>query len=256
VKKTHQRLDYNRLAEALGERGLVEPDALRMVLSQSLTGSGLFPELLVSESHISDWDLSRVVCEVFGLPFLTPEYYAPAPEAAAGIDRALLHEQALVPVDRFGSVLTVMMPGLTPTQVLGDLGDHLGVRILPVVSAVESNRRYLREHLPLPDALKALMADDPDEHGLDDAELEEIAAAVGRQGEEGSGDDWASLFDVGDAAVLLELEGDGDKDVDEIDSIPPIPEVAPEGISQDAEDSSDSGLPELPHLPDLGATGS
>lgn len=203
--KSNQRLDYNRLAEALGERGLVEPQALQHILTQCLSGGGIFTEILVAENHISDWDLSRVVCEVFGLPFLTPEFYTPSPEAAEGIDLAFLHEHALVPLDRFGKLLTVAMPGLTPSQVLGVLRESVDVQVLPVVSSVIMNRRWLQERLPLPSALAGPAVADHEEEVMESLESALPGGSFGDLGEA-----WGDLFDEGNAAVLLDLDPEDD----------------------------------------------
>ena len=67
--------------------------------------------------------IKRRQAQVFNLSFLTPEFYSPAVSAAEGLDSVFLHQHALVPMDRFGDLLTVAMPALTPTQVLAQLSE-------------------------------------------------------------------------------------------------------------------------------------
>lgn len=267
--KSTQRLDYNRLAEALGERGLVEPQALQHILTQCLSGGGLFTEILVAENHISDWDLSRVVCEVFGLPFLTPEFYTPSSDAAEGIELAFLHEHAIVPLDRFGKLLTIAMPGLTPSNVLGSLRESIGVSILPVVSSVVTNRAWLQEKLPLPKALGM--------HGIgsESNDMQDLDGVLPEDSFKDMEEGWSDLFDEGNAAVLLDLEspdelaaaaaaleniaelGDmGDMgDIEDLTDIGAIggdmtDELASLETLEDVEES-EAPLPDLPQLPEL-----
>lgn len=186
MAKTHQRLDYTRLSEALAERGLVESEALDSALQQCLSTGTLFPQVLVDESLVSDWEIARVASEVFNLPFLTVASYQPDGEAREGLDASFLRRFLLVPLDRFGGVLTVVMPALVSTDVLTNLGRLAGAEILPVVGTVSSNRRWLEENLPAPD-VDAVSAPLPAGATVDD-------------------EPWANLFDEADAAVQLELD--------------------------------------------------
>jgi hypothetical protein len=188
VKNT-QRLDYHRFAEALVERGLVERDVLNHILQQCSATGALLPELLVGEDLVSDWELSRVVCELFHLPFLTVDICPPHDDAWTELDPDYLRQYGLVPMDRYGKVLTVVMPGIVPTEVLEGISLQEGGRILPLVGSVNSNRRWLQEHLPPP----AMPTPDPSATGS----LEENAG-------------WTDLFDAGEQAVQLDLK-DGEK---------------------------------------------
>ena len=116
MSKANQRLEYGRLSEVLAERGLVEPQALREALQFSTQGNMPFPEALVSANLVQDWELSRVVCEIYNLPFLSVDMVDPDPKALEGIDPQLLIDNAIIPIGRFGQVLTVCMPALVPAS--------------------------------------------------------------------------------------------------------------------------------------------
>jgi hypothetical protein len=183
--KINQRLDYARLAEVLAERGLVDPHALREALQFSGKGNLPFSEALVSANLVADWELSRVVCELYNLPFITVEIAEPDPKASESIDKQFLNEHCLVPLSRHGQVLTVCMPALVPADVLGMLAAQTDLYILPVVGTVRTNRRWLELHLKL-EPVAPLPSDSPEEKSAHDAQ-------------------WSSIFDDADAAVLLDL---------------------------------------------------
>jgi hypothetical protein len=183
--KQNQRLEYGRLAEVLAERGLVEPQALREALQFSGRGALPFPEALVSANLVADWELSRVVCELYGLPFLSIEQCEPDVKAREGIDPQFLVDHCLVPLGRFGRLLTVVMPAIVPAEVLGLLAAETELQISPVVGTVRSNRRWLELNLKI--ELPAALPSGGGDHDLHAGQ-------------------WSSIFDAGDAAVLLDLQ--------------------------------------------------
>lgn len=181
--KYAQRLDDARLAEVLNERGMADLDAIRDLLQVAEGGGMLFTEALVTTSLVADWDLSRVVSEIFQLPFLPVGVIQPDSKLWNELDQAFLSKYGIVPLSRFGQVLTIAMPALVPAEVLGMLSSQTDMVILPVVGTVESNRRWLLEH--------------------------RSGTANTRPGQES---DWGALFDAGDENVQLSLGGEEDED--------------------------------------------
>jgi len=179
----NQRLGYQRLAEALIDRGLVEAQAVQDALSMASHGGLPFPEALVTANLVSDWELSQVVCQLYNLPFLTVEVADPDPDAQRGLDVDFLVENALVPLTRNGQVLTICMPAIVPAEILGCIAAESDLLILAVVGTVLSNRRWLEHNVQPAPALPG-----------GDLDLQ------------GDGDGWGNLFDEADAAVLQELE--------------------------------------------------
>jgi hypothetical protein len=198
--KSTQRFDYTRFGEALVERGLTDREVLNHVLRQVNATRSLLPEVLVRENLVSDWEVSRVACELYHLPFLTVDQYPPSATALDGYDLAYLRHFALVPLDRYGGLV-----GLRPGQ---------NGRVLPVVGSVVSNRRWLEERfapkgapaamkgaIPLPKASSIPLNTAPARAPLPTAPppKEEPLQLV----DEG---DWGNLFDAGDEAVQLGLK--------------------------------------------------
>jgi hypothetical protein len=189
------RLEYNRLAEALAESGLVDKKSLRDALQYSASGGTAFPRALVEANLVTDWEISRVVCELYGLPFVPVEVMGPDPAALAGIETNFLIEHALVPLGRFGQVLTVCMPALVEADVLAMLSAQTDLLVLPVVGTVRSNRIWIETNLvKSPPAPKA--GGSPPPPGVTGLEQDESDA-------------WGSFFDDADAAVLMDLNALG-----------------------------------------------
>jgi len=215
MAKSVHRFDYSRFGEALVERALIDREVLNHVLRQTQVSQALLPEVLVRENLVSDWELSRVACELYHLPFLTVDHYPPSGTALDGYDLAYLRHFALVPLDRYGGLVTVVMPGLVPSEVLDGLRPEQGGRVLPVVGSVVTNRRWLNERfapkaptgarpgpgLPASIPLETARAPGvsptvPSTPQLGSLELEDLDLGDG---------DWSNLFDAGDEAVQIEL---------------------------------------------------
>lgn len=208
MAKSTNRFDYARFGEALVERSLIDRDVLSHVLRQVTATRALLPEVLVRENLVSDWEVSRVACELYHLPFLPIDQYQPSPSALDGYDLAYLRHFALVPLDRFGGLVTVVMPALVPSEVLDGLRTAQNGRVLPVVGSVASNRRWLEERFTsktpsaptrAAGAAGAKPAAPPTRPALPTPAPQGPAVNL----DEG---DWGTLFDAGDEAVQLGLK--------------------------------------------------
>ncbi|MCK6445837.1 MAG: hypothetical protein L6Q99_05540 [Planctomycetes bacterium] len=199
--KASQRLDYNNLAAALGQGNLIDSARLSLAVQTAQQSRTPLPELLVTEGAIGDWELSHVVCEVFGLPFLPVDICPPNPKSLEGLDPEFLRVHRLIPIDRHGQVLTVCMPGLVQADVLGMLAADADVTVLPVVGSVESNNRWLAQNL-----------------------AREVEAALPAEGQKG---EWSNIFDSGDAAVMQGLGPGENPTASFLDELPPLPGSQP-----------------------------
>lgn len=228
--KQSLRLDYDRLADSIRDKQLIDSEVLKQVLDQARASGSLFPELLVNEGLLSDWEVSRVAAEVFNLAFLPVEYYEPDLELLEKFDSTFLRQNILVPLDRFGDVLTVAMPGMVPSEVLTEIEENQGVTVLPVVGSVRSNANWLETNLPEAKVLKAI---------VDEVE---------------SDDSWGALFDVGDEAVRTGLDVEAvtfdpereDEPIDLADEDEPTrAAVAPKRMPEPAESGDEAETLEL-----------
>ena len=193
--KHHQRLDDGRLAEVLHERGLANVDDIRELLQQSRDGGMPFCEALVTTNLVPDWDLSRIVSETFSLPFLPIDMVEPNAKLRTELDIKLFRQHQVIPLDRFGQVLTVIMPGLVQAAVLAQLAAASDLMIMPVVGTVETNRRWILENF-------------------------------GNNKEADIEGGWSNLFDQADAAVTAALGAFG-----EVPEGPPVAIGAPRPVA-------------------------
>ncbi len=177
-------------------------ETLNHVLAQCQATGALLPEILVVENFVSDWEVSRVACELYHLPFLTVDLYEPDKGTIGEFDANFLRQFALVPLDRYGDLLTVVMPGLVPSDVLEGLRLTQTMKMMPVVGSVVSNRQWLNEHMPGP--IPALAPAAPGADSIPPLPLD--ATVENLEPEE----NWLNIFDAGEEAVQLDLKGKQD----------------------------------------------
>jgi hypothetical protein len=194
--KSRQRIDYGRLAAVLAERGIVDARAIQDALQFSQRGGPPFPEALVTANLVADWELTRLACEIYGLPFLMVGLVDPDPKASEGLDSSFLMKECIVPLSRHGAVLTVLMPSLTTTDVLDELASKSGMTVLPICGTVRTNRDWLVQKFSSPTPAAA------------GARTSASAAAndPGAPPEGMTTAEWSNLFDEADAAVLFDLK--------------------------------------------------
>ena len=242
--KYTQRLDYGRLAEVLHERGLANLDAIRELLQLSQDGGMPFCEALVTSNLVSDWDLSKVVCETFQLPFLPVDLITPNSAVIEEIDAAFFHKHQVVPVDLFGQVLTVAMPALVPAEILAQISATTDCVVLPLVGTVESNRRWIGDNLSAGPA--------PDLEGGWESMFDAADAEVNTGGENAVAEGLGVLDDPlveGDANASIDtnlLEGtalDLEEDALDLESLEALPadDLEIEGLEPEETPPSSSG---------------
>lgn len=248
--KNSQRLDYTSLAEILSEQGLAEPQQIMVVLRDCQSSGQSFSQALVLGGLMTDWELSKAVCNLYGLPFLPVDLLAPAKDVTELVGADFIRETGVIPIQKFGQMLTVCMPALVPAEVLANLAAETDLNILPIVGTVQGNGRWIEEHLP---------AESPSE------ETREPEAALPQAAELPDADEWGGIFDAGDAAVRLDLtpEEAAAAELEAVDetlaSLPDIDELdmdeldtgsieISETVSSEASESADDDSTDLPDL--------
>ena len=163
-------------------------------------------------------------------------------EAAEGLDTDFLIRYGLVPMSRFGQVLTVSMPGLVPADVLGLLAAQSDLVVLPVVGSDDTNRRWFEEN-------------------YDSATVAEVQQAAD------GGNGWGDMFDDANAAVMMDLEKESEELEFEItepeEEAQDQSDFEPPSLTSGMGDSTEEEEPkeksaaslDLPPMPEFGAEG-
>ena len=193
--KNRKRFDYANLAEVLSQEGIAEPEMINSALKAGAAAGIPFPEILLTQDIISDWELSRIVCKLYHLAFLTVDLYTPSTEALQTLPADFVRQHRLIPVSLHGGLLTVLMPALVPAEVISEVASMTELNVIAVVGTVQTNGRWILENLP--EHAGAARANAPQAGAIPD-----FVEAQSTSG----GTAWGSFFDEADAAVLMDLE--------------------------------------------------
>ena len=243
--------------------------AIQELLQASNGGGQSFPEAIVTANLVADWDLSRVVCEVFHLPFLPVDQANPDKDLLEMFHPSLLHSTGLVPISKYGNVLTIAMPGLVAADTLALLSAETDMVLLPLVGTVNGNRKWLTENCAMKkvteDAGWGNLFDEGDKAVQDtlgsEPSEEDALFAMDEPMEEGSVEDVLGIPED----ESLDLESAGlEFEADDLEEVPSLAETGDAGgslldelddvlgiESTKGSDGDDEGSIDLPPMPDF-----
>lgn len=122
-------------------------DVIEGIFQSCSENQGLLTEALVKAGLLSDWELSKIACEVFAMPFMPVDVHKPVEQAREGLDHEFLKRWCLVPLARNADLLTVAIPGAISPQTYEELVRMSGCQLAIVIGSVTSNRHWLDSNL-------------------------------------------------------------------------------------------------------------
>jgi hypothetical protein len=192
-----EKLTCVRLAEVISQKNVVAAEIITDALYAQDKHGDPFVQSLVGGGHVTEWDLAKLVAENFQLPFLMASSYAISDEAKKRLPEKILFEHMLVPLDVFDDVVCVVMPILTPYDVLGKIQRDLRVEVFPYVGLISENKKVLSD----------MFATFKQWFEQDQKRREQLATKrASTKGQQQKGD-WMSIFDAGDQAIHDGLGG-------------------------------------------------
>lgn len=195
-----EKLTSIRLAEALTQKDAVPNDIITEALYAQDRHGESFVENLVEAGSITEWDLAKLVVEQFQIPFLMASSYSVPDEVKSLIDKELLFRHQIVPLDRYADVLTVVMPILTPFEVLMQLRKKTGCDVFPYVGLISENRKVLGEMFEGYFEWEKKRNEERNKRRQQRTEKQSSATP------QDQADDWQSIFDSADALVQHNLK--------------------------------------------------
>lgn len=182
-----EKLNFPRLAKVLGQGGQIPNEVLAEALRESGQTGMPFPDILLRDGLLSEWDLVRTVSQEFTLPILFPSSYSIDKEMFQLLPVDFIRKHRVIPIDRFGDVIVVAMPVLLPAAILEEIESITKLQVFPFVSPKTEVQKILEDKLP---KLEAPAEEAP----LAAAKEEKASAPVTEE-------DWQKLFDEADQAI-------------------------------------------------------
>ena len=146
-------------ARILLDEELVDPQQVADAREMLSEGRCTIGRALVEVGLVSEWDMARVTCKEFALPFVHVR------ESAAGdvndvFDREDLHRHLFFVMDQFDEIHSVVVCEPPTSELLDLLVSKLGERVQLLVAQISEVEKVLETSYPLAVAKQA-PADDP-----------------------------------------------------------------------------------------------
>lgn len=171
------KLSDARLGKVLGQEGKIPSDTLNAAMKECSEGSTPLAEILVRDGLMTEWDLAKVISHEFSLPILLPSIYSIDKEIFALLPPEMVKRTRVIPLDRFGNILSVAMPLLVPHKTLSEIERTTKMEVFPYVSPISEINKIVEDRIKEPEA-------------------------------PGAGGGWEKLFDEADLSVKkIEPEG-------------------------------------------------
>ena len=137
------RATRKRLGEILMDQGVLQEDALLYALQEQKRTGSLLGEELVRLGYATEDDIAGAVVVQFGLPYLPVNKYHISDEMTSIFPPRLLRQYQFLPIDRMGTVLAIVAGNLLTPDILSELEQFAGSRILVYVGKQSEVRELI-----------------------------------------------------------------------------------------------------------------
>ena len=121
-----QRMTPKRLGEIFTHSGLISNEQLEETLAdQQKTGKHL-GELLVDRGYVTERDVAEAIATQFSLPYLSPSQYFIPSEMVNVIPIETMQKHHIVPIDKLGKILMVIIAGPVDSEVFEEIEAKTG----------------------------------------------------------------------------------------------------------------------------------
>jgi len=163
---------------------------------------------LIRCGFITAWDLAKAVCTHFALPYYDLASFKPKKEIVALLDTPFLHGYGILPIDKFGKIVTLAVCESISPAVLQAIVDRTHLSPYMYVAPYDKIREHLEAACPY---------EAPSAPGQPEEAAEKPAGAAPGSSEDG---DWMAIFEEAEKKMKgsdddVELtEGSGKKDTE------------------------------------------
>lgn len=184
------RLKRKRLGDILVDEGIVAKEAVISAMHEQQRTRRLLSDILLESQAVSEFDLARVLVDQYQLPFVDLAGYSFHKDLVQAFPAQVLHDGAVIPLDRFGSMVVFACQEVPPQEIGEKLRRYApgGMHFFVALSA--EIRRCLGELVPAAEKKTATKEEDAPTFKVP---LGEDTA-------------WKQLFDTADKEVLEEAK--------------------------------------------------
>ena len=135
-----QRMTPKRLGEIFTHSGLITSEQLEETLQDQQKSGKHLGELLVERGYVTERDVAEAIATQFSLPYLSPAQYFSPGEVLSAFPLELMRQHQLVPIDKLGKILMVVIAGPVDNDVLEKIEKDTGSTLQVYVGTISDVR--------------------------------------------------------------------------------------------------------------------
>lgn len=133
------------LGEVLVERGVITKKQLEEALLVQQENGGLIGEVIVSLGYAEEEAIAHTLSLIYGFPFLPLESYDISREMIKYIPKQVACQYCLMPIDKIGDTLTIVMANPLNFQAIEDVEYLTKCKTQVFISTPSSIRKTIEE---------------------------------------------------------------------------------------------------------------
>ena len=187
-----RRTSLKRLADVLVDEGILTKAQVGEASKYLRQADDPLGPHLIRCGFITAWDLAKAVCIHFSLPFFDLATFKPKKDVVALLEPAFLHGYGVLPIDKFGKIITLAVCESVNPAVLQNIVDRTHLSPYLYVAPYDKIREVLEAAAP---------------YAAAEAPAPAAAGATAGAAEGGTEDsDWMNLFEEAEK----KMKGTGD----------------------------------------------
>lgn len=143
------RMHRRRIGELLVAEGLISGEQLDQGLEIQQETRDLLGTILMDLGHISETDITKVLCMQYQLPFLSLVNYEYDPKLVEVFPRGFLHQHKILPFDQLGKTLLLLVGEVPDAEVLEEVPKRTNLNAALYVGYLSEVTRALNELIPI-----------------------------------------------------------------------------------------------------------
>jgi len=143
-----RRTTGKRLSEVLVDEGVLTKAQVAEASKYLRQPDDPLGPHLIRCGFITAWDLAKAVCTHFALPYLDLSSYKPKKDVVALLDTPFLHGYGVLPIDKFGKIITLAVCESISPAVLQAVVDRTHLSPYMYVAPYDKIRERLEEACP------------------------------------------------------------------------------------------------------------
>ena len=167
-----------------------------------MNSKALLSSILLKSQELDAFALAKLMVEQYQVPFVDLERHMVQKDLLAEFPAELLHRARIVPLDKFGPHISFACQEVPSREVHDELKQVVKGSVLIFAAFARDIELVLHEHAPYtsPESTQR----------IEDVGVEEIAQITDAEQTE-TEQDWQSLFDAADDAIVSDLEVPADE---------------------------------------------